>query len=100
MSTLGYFTSAYSALLDLFFALYPIPFVMRLNMALKPRIAVCTALGLSSLACVVSLYKLAIFNSVFKVLATDLTCRRPFHTQAYPPMLPMRKFSIVKKDIF
>ncbi|GAB0137980.1 hypothetical protein EsDP_00006230 [Epichloe bromicola] len=40
LTNLGYFTSAYSAFLDIFFALYPIYFVMRLNMPLKSRIAV------------------------------------------------------------
>ncbi|KAJ4355065.1 hypothetical protein N0V95_003283, partial [Ascochyta clinopodiicola] len=46
MSDLGYFTSAYSAFLDVFFAMYPIPFIMRLNMPLKNRILVSLALGL------------------------------------------------------
>jgi hypothetical protein len=75
MADLGYFTSAYSAFLDVFFALYPIPFIMRLNMPLKARLAVATALGLSSLACVVSIYKLAIFGQVFEILAVDPTCK-------------------------
>jgi hypothetical protein len=75
LANLGYFTSAYSAFLDVFFALYPIPFIMRLNMPLKTRIAVATALGLSVLACVVSIYKLAIFGEVFEILAVDPTCK-------------------------
>lgn len=74
MADLGYFTSAYSAFLDVFFALYPIPFIMQLNMSFKSRIAVSTALGLSILASVVSIYKLCIFGSVFEVLAQDPTC--------------------------
>jgi hypothetical protein len=74
MADLGYFTSAYSAFLDIFFALYPIPFIMRLNMPLKSRIAVSIALGLSALACIVSIYKLAIFGQVFAILAVDPTC--------------------------
>ena len=77
MSDLGYFTSAYSAFLDLFFALYPIPFVMRLNMRLKNRIAVSVALGLSSLAFIVSIYKLAIFGEIFEQLAMNPTCTPP-----------------------
>ena len=48
MADLGYFTSAYSAFLDLFFALYPIPLIMRLNMPFKSRIAVSIALMLAS----------------------------------------------------
>ncbi|KAK3997892.1 hypothetical protein QBC44DRAFT_392196 [Cladorrhinum sp. PSN332] len=78
MANLGYFTSAYSAFLDIFFALYPIPFIMRLNMPLKSRIAVSTALGLSVLACVVSIYKLAIFGQVFEILAVDPTYPVPY----------------------
>lgn len=74
MANLGYFTSAYSAFLDILFALYPIPFIMRLNMPLKSRIAVSAALGLSVLACAVSIYKLAIFGQVFEILAVDPTC--------------------------
>lgn len=78
MANLGYFTSAYSAFLDIFFALYPIPFIMRLNMPLKSRIAVSIALGLSALAFIVSVYKLAIFGSVFEKLAEDPTYPVPF----------------------
>jgi len=74
LADLGYFTSAYSAFLDIFFALYPIPLIMRLNMPLKSRIAVSIALGLSALACIVSIYKLAIFGQVFEILAVDPTC--------------------------
>lgn len=75
LANLGYFTSAYSALLDIFFAAYPVPFIMRLQMPLKTRIAVATALGLSALACVVSIYKLAIFGQVFVIMAVDPTCK-------------------------
>ncbi|KAF4461219.1 integral membrane [Fusarium albosuccineum] len=78
MSDLGYFTSAYSAFLDVFFALYPAPFIMRLNMAFKSRVAISIALGLSILASVVSIYKLTIFGSVFEVLAEDPTYPVPF----------------------
>ncbi|KAG5912884.1 hypothetical protein E4U53_005109, partial [Claviceps sorghi] len=73
LANLGYFTSAYSAFLDIFFAVYPIYFVMRLNMALRARIAVSIALGLSALACIVSVYKLAIFEDIFEILAVDPT---------------------------
>ena len=74
LANLGYFTSAYSAFLDVFFALYPIPFIMRLNMPLRTRIAVAVALGLSVLACLVSIYKLVIFGQVFEIMAVDPTC--------------------------
>ncbi|RYP77040.1 hypothetical protein DL771_001330 [Monosporascus sp. 5C6A] len=78
LADLGYFTSAYSAFLDIFFALYPIPFIMRLNMPLKGRIAVSSALSLSILACVVSIYKLAIFGEVFAILRQDPTYPVPY----------------------
>lgn len=84
MANLGYFTSAYSAFLDIFFALYPIPFIMRLNMPLKSRIAVSIALGLSSLAFIVSVYKLAIFGGVFEKLAEDPTCESTLYVAFYP----------------
>ncbi|KAB5585701.1 hypothetical protein GE09DRAFT_34086 [Coniochaeta sp. 2T2.1] len=78
MANLGYFTSAYSAFLDIFFSLYPIPFIMRLNMPLRSRIAVSTALGFSMMACFVSIYKLAIFGQVFEILAVDPTYPVPY----------------------
>ncbi|RYP09038.1 hypothetical protein DL764_001534 [Monosporascus ibericus] len=78
LADLGYFTSAYSAFLDIFFALYPIPFIMRLNMPLKGRIAMSSALSLSVLACVVSIYKLAIFGEVFAILRQDPTYPVPY----------------------
>lgn len=84
LANLGYFTSAYSAFLDIVFALYPIPFIMRLNMPLKSRIAVSIALGLSSLACIVSIYKLAIFGDIFAILAEDPTCELPASWNLYP----------------
>lgn len=71
---LGYFTTAYAGFLDIFFAIYPIPFIMRLNMPLKIRLAVSTALGLSFLGCVVSIYKLVIFGEVFALMEKDPTC--------------------------
>ncbi|KAL2267368.1 hypothetical protein VTJ83DRAFT_4645 [Remersonia thermophila] len=78
LANLGYFTSAYSAFLDLFFSLYPIPFIMRLNMPLKERIAVAVAMGLSSSACFLSIYKLAIFGEIFEILAVDPTYPVPY----------------------
>lgn len=74
MSDLGYFTSAYSAFLDVFFAVYPIPFIMRLNMPLKNRILVSIALGLTILAFILTIYKLTIFGEIFVVLAENPTC--------------------------
>lgn len=74
MSSLAYFASAYSAFLDIFFAFYPIPFVMRLNMPLRSRLAVAGALSLSSLAFVVSVIKLSALGQAFAISTTDPTC--------------------------
>ncbi|KAI0113322.1 hypothetical protein F4814DRAFT_343330 [Daldinia grandis] len=78
MSSLAYFTSAYSAFLDIFFALYPIPFIMSLNMPLRSRIAVAGALSLSSLAFVVSVIKLSALGQAFAISATDPTYPVPY----------------------
>lgn len=74
LTRLAFATSAYSAFLDLFFAFYPVPFVMRLNMPLRNRLAVCFALGLSAMACAVSVYKLSVFQEAFEMMAEDRTC--------------------------
>jgi hypothetical protein len=81
LKNLGYFTSAYSSFLDLFFAIYPTPFIMRLNMPLKTRLAFASAMGLSVLGCFVSLYKLIILRQVFEIMETDPTCR--YHTLSF-----------------
>lgn len=47
---------------------------MRLNMSLKNRILVSIALGLSILAFILAIYKLAIFSDIFVVLAENRTC--------------------------
>ncbi|KAI1416676.1 hypothetical protein F5Y13DRAFT_205513 [Hypoxylon sp. FL1857] len=78
MSNLAYFTSAYSAFLDIFFAFYPIPFIMRLNMPLRDRLAVATALSLSSLAFVASVIKLSALGQAFAISATDPTFPVPY----------------------
>ncbi|KAI0101968.1 hypothetical protein F4776DRAFT_497738 [Hypoxylon sp. NC0597] len=78
MINLAYFTSAYSAFLDIFFALYPIPFIMRLNMPLRGRLAVAGALSLSSLAFVVSVIKLSALGQAFAISATDPTYPVPY----------------------
>lgn len=72
--SLGYLTGAYSAFLDFSFALYPIPFVMQLNISLKSRIGVSVALALSVLGCIPAIYKLVLFKSVFDIFAVDATC--------------------------
>ncbi|KAL7931648.1 hypothetical protein V8C35DRAFT_107083 [Trichoderma chlorosporum] len=78
LTSLAFATSAYSAFLDLFFAFYPIPFVMKLNMPLRNRLAVCFALGLSAIACAVSVYKLSVFQDAFEQMALDRTYSVPY----------------------
>ncbi|KAI4870983.1 hypothetical protein F4820DRAFT_401032 [Hypoxylon rubiginosum] len=78
MSNLAYFTSSYSAFLDIFFAFYPIPFIMRLNMPLRSRLAVAGALSLSSLAFVVSVIKLTALGEAFAISETDPTYPVPY----------------------
>lgn len=75
LGDLGYVTSAYSAILDIFFAVYPIPFIMRLNMQLRSRIVCSIAMGLGVLACAISVYKLAKFDETFEMLGKDPTCK-------------------------
>ncbi|KAL6693273.1 hypothetical protein J3F84DRAFT_76370 [Trichoderma pleuroticola] len=78
LTSLAFATSAYSAFLDLFFAFYPIPFIMRLNMPLRNRLAVCFALGLSAMACAVSVYKLTVFQDAFREMEQDRTYSVPY----------------------
>lgn len=75
ISNWGYFFSAQSAVLDLFLAIYPIPFIMRLNLPLRSRIAVSCSLSLSMLGFIVSVYKLVILGSVFEMMPSDPTCK-------------------------
>ncbi|KAI0846446.1 hypothetical protein F5Y00DRAFT_264640 [Daldinia vernicosa] len=78
ISSLSYFTSAYSSFLDIFFAFYPIPFIMRLKMPLRSRIAVAGALSLSSLAFVVSVIKISALGRAFALSTTDPTYAVPY----------------------
>ncbi|KAI2472855.1 hypothetical protein F4781DRAFT_382135 [Annulohypoxylon bovei var. microspora] len=78
MINLAYFTSAYSAFLDIFFAFYPLPFIMRLNMPLRSRLGVASALSLSSLAFVASVIKLSALGEAFAISAEDPTFPVPY----------------------
>ncbi|KAH8658003.1 hypothetical protein BX600DRAFT_439177 [Xylariales sp. PMI_506] len=79
-----YFASTWSAALDLLFALYPAPFIMRLNMPLKTRLAVCAALSLGVLASVIQGYKLSIMGAAFEATGTDPTCKPTLVTSISP----------------
>lgn len=74
---LAYVTYIYSTILDVFFALYPVPFVMRLNMPLKLRIGVAISLSISWLGFAISVYKFSIFPTLGALLATDPSCEYP-----------------------
>ena len=68
---MGWFLSAWSAFLDLFFALWPQPYVAKLNMPLRQRLLIGTALGLGIIAFVFSIVKLAMEELVVRVYKTS-----------------------------
>lgn len=71
-----YFVFAYSTALDVFFALYPVPHVMRLNMPLKTRIGVSLSLSLGLVGFAISIYKFTIFPELGALVATDPSCKQ------------------------
>lgn len=77
LSGLGMFTSAYSAFLDIFFALYPVPTIMKLHMPLKKRVAVASALGASGLGAIVGVYKICIMGGILAMIPKDPTFPTP-----------------------
>lgn len=74
MIGIEYFVSSYSAFLDFFLAIFPAPFIMRLNMPLKTRLAVTGALGLGVFASIIQGYKLSIMGASFEYTAEDPSC--------------------------
>ncbi|ETS77661.1 hypothetical protein PFICI_09723 [Pestalotiopsis fici W106-1] len=78
MIGIEYFVSSYSAFLDLFLAIFPAPFIMRLNMPLRTRLAVSGALGLGVFASIIQGYKLSIMGASFKYTDEDPTYPLPF----------------------
>lgn len=75
MIGIEYFVSSYSAFLDLFLAVFPAPFIMRLNMPLRTRLAVSGALGLGVFASIIQGYKLSIMGASFEYTDKDPTCK-------------------------
>ncbi|KAK8097409.1 hypothetical protein PG984_016548 [Apiospora sp. TS-2023a] len=75
---IGYFTSVYSCFLDLLLAFYPVPFIMRLKLPLRSRVAISVSMGLTSLASAVSLYKLIRFGDIFALAAVDPAFPTPY----------------------
>lgn len=62
-------------MLDVFFALYPVPFLMRLNMPLKTRIGVAVSLSISWVGFAISVYKFSIFGKLGALMSTDPSCK-------------------------
>lgn len=83
-----YFVSSYSAFLDLLLAVFPAPSIMRLNMPLKTRIAVSSALGLGVFASVIQGYKLSILGAAFEYTAGDPTCKSFPHLRQQALLTP------------
>lgn len=73
----AYVTYIYSTVLDVFFALYPVPFVMRLNMPLTARLGVAVSLSLSWVGFAISIYKFSIMPHLSVLLITDPSCKPP-----------------------
>lgn len=69
-----YIVFAYSTALDVFFALYPVPYVMRLKMPLRTRLAVSLSLSLGLVGFAVSIYKFSVLPAFTELVATDPTC--------------------------
>ncbi|KAJ5773815.1 hypothetical protein N7457_008711 [Penicillium paradoxum] len=51
------FTGALSAVVDLYLAIYPTVILMKLQMSLKKKVALCAALGLGAIACAMAIVK-------------------------------------------
>lgn len=79
LEILGWVTSAISAILDLFFALFPVPYVMKLNMPLTRRVAISASLALGGVASAISIYKITTIPKITVELPADPTCKWHFH---------------------
>lgn len=71
----GYLTASMNPVLDIFFTLYPIPLIMKLNMNFRRRLGIALGLGTGVLASGISIYKLAFIPAVVAELNTDPTCK-------------------------
>ncbi|KAJ5190730.1 uncharacterized protein N7498_009715 [Penicillium cinerascens] len=58
------FTGALSAFVDLYLAFYPVTVLMKLQMSLRKRIALCAAMGLGSIACAMAIIKSTQLNGL------------------------------------
>lgn len=65
----------YSTLLDVLFALYPVPFIMRLGMPLGVRLGVAIPMSLSLVGFAISIYKFSILDRLIAIFATDPSCK-------------------------
>lgn len=73
---LVYFVFLYSTVLDAFFALYPVPHIMRLNMPLRTRIGVSLSLSLGLVGFAISIYKFSVFPFASAIVASDPSCKQ------------------------
>ncbi|KAH8667102.1 hypothetical protein BX600DRAFT_436467 [Xylariales sp. PMI_506] len=78
LTGIGYFGSSYSAFLDVFFALYPVPFIMKLRMPVRVRITISACLSLGAVASIISIYKLTIMGAAFAIMGDDPTFPIPY----------------------
>jgi hypothetical protein len=80
LTDIGYFGSSYSAFLDVFFAVYPVPFIMKLRLPMKQRVYISACMSLGAVASAISIYKLSILGTAFAIMGTDPTCQSPTPT--------------------
>jgi len=66
-------TSALSAFMDLYLAVYPAWVLARLQMNIKKKLALATALGIGSVACIVAAYKCTRLPGL---ASDDFSCKR------------------------
>lgn len=69
----------YSTILDIFFALYPVPFIMRLRMPLASRLSVAIPLSLSWVGFAISVFKFSILGRLGAIFVTDPSCKCFIH---------------------
>lgn len=73
-TNLAYFVYAFSTALDVFYAVYPVPFVMRLKMPLKTRLGVACSLSVGLVGFIISIYKFSMFPILGPLIGTDPSC--------------------------
>lgn len=85
---LSWATYTYSTVLDIFFALFPVPFVMKLKIPLKTRIGVAISLSISLIGFAISIYKFTILGNVGQYLITDPSCKSDLSLFTFQLVIP------------